>query len=594
MEDATCHATVPRIKTIVLASLIAGGLLCYCIGGDIANVGVPLSAVLALALLFIRKLFSIFSFGKSSSSASPEPPSSLFPRLAERAVENALGEPQISALGLAFRKQEWALTEKTIDAILDRCLTLVRGRLDAHTIAVFFPTDADGYRLRRFWSQGQAIIADAELRPGLGVVGSLLKDGLKTLSLREIMSDSTTLYYYREDTGIRSLIASPIVTAGSPRGLIIADSTQKNAFTNEHSSFLSDAAGILGEAVYQAYVCTEHRLEHLRLAAASHVEKRFFKEQSVDEILTIIADIIPFAFTCDRMTISMRTEDGKGGVIKRASGADADTLRNRQFSLSEKTLASVLYTKNICFSRNFSPGRHESRYFENEPHANEYGSFLAVPLGIDDCKGMILLESVKRDAFSDALRELLSTIAVSAGLAIEKILLYEKTNALATHDGLTNLFNHRQFQQILKDEITRSSRYTDPLSLVICDIDFFKKVNDTYGHPFGDAVLKTVAGILNGSIRQGIDTAARYGGEEFALILVKTDEAQAIETAERIRESIARTVQKSPSGADVHVTMSFGIAVLGKHARELGELVKKADKALYRAKEQGRNRVEVF
>jgi diguanylate cyclase (GGDEF)-like protein len=164
----------------------------------------------------------------------------------------------------------------------------------------------------------------------------------------------------------------------------------------------------------------------------------------------------------------------------------------------------------------------------------------------------------------------------------------------ATHDGLTGLLNHREFQVVLKDEITRAIRYNDPLSLVICDIDFFKKVNDTYGHPFGDTVLKTVAALLEGSIRQGIDTAARYGGEEFALILVKTDEAQAIETAERIRETIARTLLKSPSGSDVHLTMSFGIAIFGKHAGELGELIKKADKALYRAKKQGRNRVEVF
>jgi diguanylate cyclase (GGDEF)-like protein len=165
---------------------------------------------------------------------------------------------------------------------------------------------------------------------------------------------------------------------------------------------------------------------------------------------------------------------------------------------------------------------------------------------------------------------------------------------MATHDGLTGLYNHRQFQQLLKDEITRSGRYNDPLALVIGDIDFFKKVNDTHGHQFGDTVLKNVATLLDASIRTGIDTAARYGGEEFALVLVKTNERQAAETVERIRTAIERLPLKSPSGADVHVTMSFGIAALGQHTREHDDLIKKADKALYRAKECGRNRVEIF
>jgi diguanylate cyclase (GGDEF)-like protein len=165
---------------------------------------------------------------------------------------------------------------------------------------------------------------------------------------------------------------------------------------------------------------------------------------------------------------------------------------------------------------------------------------------------------------------------------------------MATHDGLTGLYNHRQFQQLLKDEITRSGRYNDPLALVIGDIDFFKKVNDAYGHPFGDAVLKNVAALLEASIRAGVDTAARYGGEEFALILVKTAAQQALETTERIRETIGRSPLKSPAGTDVQVTMSFGIAVLGRHTQEHDDLIKKADKALYMAKERGRNRVEIF
>ena len=294
------------------------------------------------------------------------------------------------------------------------------------------------------------------------------------------------------------------------------------------------------------------------------------------------------------MTISSRSDDGAGAVIRRVFGVCTEKLLNVRFSLAEKSLAGVLYARNLRLSRNFAADRYEVRYFEKEPRHDDFASFLAVPLGVAECMGMVLIESLQSDAFSATSSDFLGRIATSAGLAVERVLLMEKTNALATHDGLTNLFNHRHFQQLLKDEITRSGRYRDPLALVIGDIDHFKKINDTYGHPFGDTVLRNVARLLENAVRTGVDTAARYGGEEFALILVRTGEEQAMETAERIRKAIEGMPLATPSGGDVRVTMSFGIAVLGVHAREHDELIKKADKALYRAKERGRNRVEIF
>ena len=502
---------------------------------------------------------------------------------------------QVDALGSPFRKKQWEHTENNITALIDECVKLIRMRINAHTVAVFFPTTGDGYKMRRHWSQSGHIFPEAVLRPGLGVLGGLFKQGLKTLNLHEIISDSTTLYYYKKDAGVRSLIACPLVAGDAERGIIIVDSTEKQAFTDEQIAFVSTVAAVLGQSAYNSYLCTAHTLEHQRLTAVSTIEKKFFQHPaSIDSILDIIADIIPFAFTCDRMTISMRSEDGCHATIRRTYGLDADTFALKQFSLAEKTLASIFYAKNICLSRNFARDRYEVRYFEKEPENDDFASFLAVPIGVDNCKGMILLESFKPDAFSDACRDLLLRIATSAGLAIEKVMILEKANNLATHDGLTGLYNHRQFQLKLKDEIVRSKRQDYPLALVIGDIDFFKKINDTFGHPFGDMVLKNVASLLETSIRQEIDTAARYGGEEFALILVETDETQAKESAERIRSAVEKSIVKNPVKGDVHVTMSFGIAILGKHATELNELIKKADKALYRAKEQGRNRVEVF
>jgi diguanylate cyclase (GGDEF)-like protein len=128
----------------------------------------------------------------------------------------------------------------------------------------------------------------------------------------------------------------------------------------------------------------------------------------------------------------------------------------------------------------------------------------------------------------------------------------------------------------------------------MCDIDHFKNLNDSYGHRFGDLALKEISIKLQSSIREGIDTAARYGGEEFALILNETAAVSAKETVERIRQQIADMLFTTPQGTTLHCTMSFGIAIYPIHAKSQESLIRRADKALYRAKETGRNKVEVI
>lgn len=512
----------------------------------------------------------------------------------QKHVSDEVAETPISALGSQHCQNEWKLIEKEIDQILDNSIKIIRNHIDAHTVAIFFPTSDAGYKLRRYFSKSDCINENAVIYPGVGIIGGFFKDGLQQVNLHEITNDSVNLYYYLDDAGIRSLMASPISADNLQRGTIIVDSTSRNFFTNEDHAFLNTAATLLGQAVYNTYLYTEHKLEHIRLAAMSNIEKVFFRDLSIDTILNKMVEVIPFAIPCDRLTISIKSENGNSATILRTWGSNCEAFNNFKFPLNDKHLIPLFYSKNICIYRNFSKDHHETRYFDDEPKDTLFNSFLAVPIGVDSCRGILFIESFKRNAFNDSYKDLINRIAISAGLAIEKILIYEKAKELATHDGLTSLYNHREFQQILQDEITRSIRYKDPLSLVICDIDYFKKVNDTWGHQFGDSVLKGVASYLDSSIRNNIDTASRYGGEEFALILVKTDKNAAIETVERIRQGISKMEFKSPSGEQVHVSMSFGIAVYGLHAKRIDELIKKADKALYRAKENGRNRVEIF
>jgi len=158
-------------------------------------------------------------------------------------------------------------------------------------------------------------------------------------------------------------------------------------------------------------------------------------------------------------------------------------------------------------------------------------------------------------------------------------------------DSLTGLYNRRYFFQRLLEEIKRSERYHHPMSLIMADIDYFKRINDSCGHPCGDTILREFSEILKNSGR-AVDVAARYGGEEFVLILPETSSDEAKILAERLRLRIAEHPFPGSGGEfELMLTASLGLASYPTEAATPEELIEKADSALYRAKQQGRNRV---
>lgn len=160
----------------------------------------------------------------------------------------------------------------------------------------------------------------------------------------------------------------------------------------------------------------------------------------------------------------------------------------------------------------------------------------------------------------------------------------------ADHDELTGLYNRRTFESLLKEEIVRAQRYRRPLSVLMVDIDHFRRVNDAQGRAVGDHVLKSLAPILQKPLRP-TDRACRYGGEEFILILPETGEASAREVAERLREAVEKFTFRDENGRPVMITVSIGAAMLAEHSATPHELVNAVNTALYAAKEGGRNRV---
>lgn len=167
---------------------------------------------------------------------------------------------------------------------------------------------------------------------------------------------------------------------------------------------------------------------------------------------------------------------------------------------------------------------------------------------------------------------------------------FEHQYKLATTDGLTELYNHRYFQEQMKSNVENSKRYGNEFSMIILDIDFFKKFNDTYGHQSGDAVLRQVAQTLKRSVR-ATDIACRYGGEEMSIILPNTGKNIAHSTAEKICERVSSNKFKLQGDKEVSVTISLGVSTYPQDGQTPSELIESADKRLYNAKNNGRNQV---
>ena len=241
-----------------------------------------------------------------------------------------------------------------------------------------------------------------------------------------------------------------------------------------------------------------------------------------------------------------------------------------------------------------------------------------------------IVESSYCRRFTETEKELFSQLAVLAAIAIHNADLFTVLEHLAITDGLTDVYNHRYFYERLAQEVARAVRYELPLSLLMLDIDDFKLFNDRFGHRAGDDALRDLASLLNAQTRQNVDLVARYGGEEFAIILPSTGlvgavtvgerlrstiaengpalgeggqagnevhvadggEGAALGVAERIRSSIAGGVF-GPPGSPTSITASVGVASFPAHAASADELVEAADRAVYLAKERGKNRVEM-
>ncbi len=289
----------------------------------------------------------------------------------------------------------------------------------------------------------------------------------------------------------------------------------------------------------------------------------------------------------DKIAILLQEDiDAENFNIHMSKGYDEDYDKNKTVLHEKSPLIQYFLTNPI-------PARYEVLVKKEElrddlEHIAMLEPSILLPLkSKDSINGIITLgNKLTGEDFTSGEMDFLEDLGKFSAIAVENSRLY----LMATLDRMTRLYIHHYFQERLLEEIKRSQRNGIPLCLIMLDIDYFKKFNDTYGHQQGDIVLKEVAHIFKNQVRS-IDIAARYGGEEFAVILPETELEDAISIAKRLRKNVEMyefSGQKEP----LHVTVSLGVAQFNpERDRDNKDFIERTDAALYRAKKAGRNRV---
>ena len=303
-------------------------------------------------------------------------------------------------------------------------------------------------------------------------------------------------------------------------------------------------------------------------------------------LLRSAEDLVPF----EAAAVAMLDDANTRYTLESASGWAA-AFQGREVARMEKTwTAWVLASAEESFLLDHvASARDRMPILVLDEGGGRAESLLAVPLRARSRNLGALVLTGPRGAFTASAARVLGILANQAAATLSVIQLKERHRDLAAHDGLTGLFNRRAFDDYLARAIAREDRQGGRFALLLLDLDHFKKLNDTYGHPAGDAALVAAAHLLERMLRKG-DLAARYGGEEFAAILPGSDEAGALKMAERVRQALERE-RPVFEGARLAVTASFGAAVWPDDGRDAAALLAAADRALYAAKQAGRNRV---
>lgn len=391
--------------------------------------------------------------------------------------------------------------------------------------------------------------------------------------------------YISKVDGTRSEVAIPLMVRDQVVGVLDFQSSQPDYFDPNMVDLLTLFSTQASLALENARLYSSERRRSQQLEAINAVARQTTAVLELDELLTVVCRVLLEWFPpidhvavllVENDVLRLRAFAGKltPNVVKGAKLAPGTGLASQALMLGRSVVEN-----NVHIVEGYIAGFAETQ------------SEMCVPLiFLGEKLGVLALDSAKKGAFDQEEVQPLESVADICAAAIQNANYFGRAKELAYIDGLTSIHNRRYFEMRVLEELERAQRFQGRLSIIMVDIDRFKKLNDEFGHLLGDEVLRSVSSILKQQLRK-MDVVCRYGGEEFAIIVPEVTSETALLIADKLRRQIENF---NFPGVPRAVTISCGVADFPAHGTTRDEVVSAADSALYQAKQGGRNRARIY
>ncbi|HUR37666.1 MAG TPA: sensor domain-containing diguanylate cyclase [Terriglobales bacterium] len=477
-------------------------------------------------------------------------------------------------IAILYDASQAVMSTFDLDEVLAQILQIVRDyfQIGNGAVLLYDPANKDLYVRKQFNRGGTESV---RIPVGEGLTGSAarLKRPVYAADVR------TDPRYINSVTTTRSELAIPLLIRDEVVGVLDMQSDRPNFFDNETIDLLTLFSTQASIAIENARLYSLEQRRARQMEAINAIARQTTALIELDELLDKVCIAILERFTADHVSILLleggqlllRAHRGNltpllaaGDVIPTEAGLTSQSL----------VLGKSVLQNDVTKAEGYVPGYAEAR------------SEVCVPLIFFGEKlGVLVLDSRSPNAFLETDVTPLESVADICAAAIQNAHHFESAKQLAYLDGLTGIFNRRFFEMRIVEELERAVRYKADLSVIMLDIDNFKKLNDEFGHLLGDEVLRQVSSILQQHLRKG-DVVCRFGGEEFAIVLPQANNESAMEVADKLRRTIE--AYHFP-GVPRPVTVSAGTAQFPEFGETRDEIVSAADAALYTAKQAGRN-----
>jgi len=479
-------------------------------------------------------------------------------------------------IAILYDASQAILSTFDLDEVLNQILTIIRDYFQLQNGAVLLLDKGKSEHYIRAHLGGQAA-EGLRIPVGKGLTGYAAQQK-RPIYAPDVSKDPRYLPVIR---GTGSEVAIPLMVRDEVVGVLDFQSEQLNFFDSEMIDLLTLFSTQASLALENARLYSLERRRAEQLEAINAVARQTTAVLDLDELLTVVCRLLLEWFHIDHVAVLMA--EGEGLRVRAYEGRLTPTMAmGAQLApgvgIAARALANgrSIIENDVNNVKGYVPGFSETQ------------SELCVPLIFFGEKlGVLALDSARKNAFEIDDLQPLESVADICAAAIQNASYFDRMKQLAYIDGLTGIHNRRYFEMRFPEELERAARFQGRMSVIMVDIDNFKRLNDEFGHLLGDEVLRAVSGIFKQHLRK-MDVVCRYGGEEFAMLVLETSGENALRIAEKLRQRIAG--HHFP-GVPRSVTISCGVADYPTHGITRDELVASADAALYQAKQAGRNRV---